>query len=291
MSRLLGARSVLRICLAFCWAASARGVAASDLAIQWSAPADCPDRAEIVSRVESELGDAAQAKVTAKAVVTRTADLYRAELRIQTPTGYGERTLENTRCEILAESVALVIALSASRPGPARGERLRLALSAHATGVAGPLPRVAVGVGGALALEGVAALRLELSGSYYASQSATFAQTNVGANFQMLRFGARACRVWTLGVLELAPCLGAQWYRVRGSGFGGMAFLSGAALLWGPALGAFLRLRLLPPLAIHLAADGFLLLSQQRFVYSDRGELHRPSALGFQLFLAPELLF
>jgi hypothetical protein len=238
------------------------------------------------------------ANLTATADVTQSATKFRAWVRFTSSSGFAERVLENTRCEILADSVALVIALAANasssprqRADDEQAHELALALSAHGTVVTGPLPQVAFGGGVALALEGIAALRLELSGSYYAPQSITFDQTNVGASFRLLRFGARGCGVWVIGAFDIAPCLGAQLFRIEGTGFGGQAYRSGATFMWGPALGVFSRLRLLPRFALYVAADGFVPVARQRFVYSDAGKLHRPAALGFQLFVGPEVRF
>jgi hypothetical protein len=261
--------------------------------IEWKAPAECPSESDMLSRVERSLGDAdrAQANLSAAARVTRTSGGYRAAVRIQTRAGSGERSLENANCEILADSVALVIALSASDSTPSTDRGLTLALSAHASALSGPLPSFGFGAGGALAVEGLWALRFELSGSYYAAQSLTYEQTNVGARFQLLRFGARVCRLWGVGPFDFAPCLGAQIYRIAGDGFGGMKRDNGTAYLWGPALGVFTRLRLFSVFAVVLAADATALTSRRRFIYSDLGPLHKPAALAFQLFIAPEVQF
>ena len=298
MSRLFRARvcwsgqrfQVVYACLAFLWTGSAREVAATELAIQWTAPAGCPDRAEMVSRVERALEDAsAPEQLSATGKVTRLPGMYRAQVRVQSSIGSGERVLENTDCEILADSVALVIALSASESeGGAQGV---FALSAHGSVAFGPLPEPAFGVGGALALEGLWSLRWELTGTYYAEQSSSYDDANVGADFRMLGFGARGCRVWELGRFDLAPCLGIQLYRIEGEGHGGMLQSSGAAYVWGPALRLFGRLRLLRAFAVFLAADGVVPVVRRSFVYRDLGPLHRPAAFAFQLFLAPEVLF
>jgi len=212
--------------------------------------------------------------------------------------GSGERVLENARCEFLAESVALVIALSApqfagARRKPARGgpdSGLAPVLSAHAAAVEGPLPRLALGVGGTLGVEGIAALRLDLSGTYYAHQSSTFEDMSIGARFGLLAFGVRGCRIWAIGSLELAPCLGAQFYRITGKGFGGMVSLDGGSLMWGPAVGVLGRLRLLERVALCLTVDGVAPLSRRRFVFSDvDGPLHRPTLFAFQLLVGPEV--
>lgn len=298
MSRRLPAQRILHVGLACLCLCTARDVAASELIVEWTAPPECPDHGDIVSSVERSLGDPANVNLTATATVTRTAGIFRASVAITSSAGHGERILENTRCELLAESVALVIALSAPHFADA-GEHahdsphdgLSPALSAHATAVTGLLPRLALGAGGTLALEGFAALRLELGGSYYAQQSSTFDEMSIGGHLGLLGIGLRACRIWTLGAFELAPCLGARFHRIAGMGFGGMVSLDGASLVWGPALGMFSRVRLLQRLALYLSADAVAAVSRRPFVFSDVGVLHRPAAVAFQLFVAPEVRF
>jgi hypothetical protein len=270
------------------------------LAVDWNAPPECPAQAELVSRVSRLLGGAVKSNLTAATDVTRAGGVYHARLRVTSAAGFGERTLENTRCEILTDSVALIIALSAAPASGQQsesttsesGEGLDLSISAHATGVFGPLPQMARGVGGALAVEGFAALRFELSGTYYARQSTTFPQTTLGGRFDLMRFGARGCRLWSFNVFTLGPCIGAEIYYIQGSGFGGMSKSDGESLVWGPAVGVFGRLRLLKVFALYLAADGVAPVSRRRFVFSDViGPLHRPSAVAFQVFIAPEVRF
>jgi hypothetical protein len=280
---------------------SARDVSASEIIIEWTAPRECPGQSEVVSGVDRALGDGAKASLTAIVRVTKAGDTYRAKLHITSAAGFGDRELEDTQCEILAESVALVIALSASRSTTARGDvprgahhpGLALALAPHATALAGALPALAIGAGVTLAVEGFAALRLELSGTYYARQSSTFGGTDptrIGGTFDLLRFSARGCRLWALGAVQLGPCAGAQLYRIGAAGFGGMISRPGESLMWAPAIGVFGRLQLLPRFGIQLAADAALPTTRQRFVFSDLGPLHRPSVLLFQLFVAPEVL-
>jgi hypothetical protein len=292
-------RHLIQAGLAVLCLGTARDVAASEVVVEWTAPPECPDQADMVDLVERALGDTSNANLTATAKVTRSAGLFRAQVLITSSAGFGQRILENPRCELLAESVALVIALStpqyaAPRRKPAHERSdggLAAALSAHAAAVVGPLPRLAIGAGGTLAVEGFAALRLELSGTYYAHQTSRFDEMNIGARFRLIGFGARGCRLWTLGPFELAPCLGAQFYAITGKGFGGMVSHDGGSLLWGPTLGVLGRLRLLPQLAFILAADGVVPVSRRRFVFSDVGRLHRPSAFAFQLFAGPEVRF
>lgn len=285
------------MCLALLCAGTARHVAASDLIVEWTAPPECPDKEKLTSRIEDSLGDAVTRNLTAATRVTRASDsgAYRAVVTITSAAGPRERTLENSSCEILTDSVALVIALIAVSSSPTSsdegGDSVALAISAHATALAGAMPNLAFGAGGALAVELFGALRLEWSGTYYAKQTATFDRSSIGAEFELLRFGLRGCLLWSFGALELAPCAGADLYRLEGAGFGGSEQKRGEAYLGGPALGGFGRVRLSSWLALTLAADGSVPVSRRRFVYPDRGALLQPSAVLFQVFVAPEVQF
>ena len=241
------------------------------------------------------------ANLTASADVIRFDHGFRARLRVTSAAGFAERVLENQHCDVLADSVALVIALSASRSvgtglqlaavsGDGSAE-LRLAVAAHASAGLGLLPWTAPGVGASLALEGVSALRLELSGTYYLQQTATLAERDAGARFGLLRLGARGCLLWAVQPLHLGGCVGGEIYRIQGVGFGGATQHSGASLDGGPAAGVFARLQLWEALSIKVSADGVVLMARQRFVFLNLDTLHRPALLVFQLFVGPELRF
>jgi hypothetical protein len=239
--------------------------------------------------------------LTAIVTVTHTPSRFQAEVRITSSAGSGARRLESASCETLADEVALVIALSASRVAgsgaaiedTAVSSALVPVLAAHATAVTGPTPRTALGAGATLALEGISALRLELGVTYYKQQADAFStQPQVGAVFNLLRVGARACRIWRAGLVDVAGCLGAQVYRIAAAGRGdGIVRYAGTALVWGPSLGLFGRLRLLPWFAVHLALDAIVPVSRDRFVFAVFGELHRPAAVALQGFLGPEVQF
>jgi hypothetical protein len=223
--------------------------------------------------------------------------VYRAKLLIRSTQAEdaGERTLENSDCSILADSVALVIALSAADGArdmrAASAETLRLGVSAHAAALSGTLPRVAFGAGVDLAAEGFWSLRTELSATLYLDQNERFAGRQIGATFRLISFAARVCRIWAFGRLELAPCLGAQLSRIAAQGFGGTQHSLGSASVVAPSLGLFVRLRLFSRFFVRLAADLAVPIERRRFVYTDLGLLHQPAALAGQLFLAPELQF
>jgi hypothetical protein len=278
-------------------AAPLRAVA-SPLSIEWSAPEECPDRAQLAARVSRLVGGDVLSQLSASTEVTRTERAYRASVRISGPAGVGERSLENADCDLLAESVALVIALSATsadtplpdlRSGPTA--RPIFGISAQASALFGPLPNPALGMGAGLSMDAKPSLRFELRGSYYLRQSATFDQSSLGARFQLVTFAARGCYAWRLRAFDLAPCIGAELYHVSAKGFGGEVSLSPAATWWGPALGLFGRWRLHEAFAIYVAADAVAPLTRRRFVFGDVGELHHPAVVAVQLLLAPELRF
>ena len=209
--------------------------------------------------------------------------------------------LESKSCSSLGEDVALVIALSTSqntgkapqheRSGEAALGKLALTLGAHATAVAGPMARPALGAGGTLALEGPAALRLELSGTYYAPQTVRFDdRPSDGAKLNLLRAGLRLCRLWYLGAVDLGGCVGGQFFRLAGKGFGSAVVShSGVSILGGPSLGVFARLELVDRIALLFAADGVAQLARDSFVFGVFGLLHKPSSFALQFFLASEV--
>ena len=290
----LGALGLLSGLALWLIAADTRAQALPWLTLDWTAPDDCPDQAELVSLVEHALDSTSLPKsISVKAGVTKTRSEYRAVLRFRDRDSIGERALSHTRCDILADSVALVIALSAadSSARPEQRSRTLVALSVHAAAVSGPLPELALGGGGALAIEGIGSLHVELSASYFAQQTARYDQLAIGATFQMARFAARSCGIWGFGRLDIAPCVGAELFYIRGTGFGGMAQQRGDTYVWGPELSALVRVRAWGPLAFNLVAGVTLALSRQRFRYSDLATLHQAAPWAFQVGISPEVLF
>jgi hypothetical protein len=289
----------LHFAIALAGASAVHGAGPPEFELAWSAPDECPDRAELMSRVERLLGGVVKSKLTAEADVTHTDGVYRARLRVVSAEGSGERVLENEQCDLLTDSVALVIALSASPPAesqpddarPEDTERLSVLASAEGDVVFGSLPHPAFGAGGAIGVEGLSSLRFELRGAYYGRQSATFDGDTLGARFGLVTFGARACRLWSFGAADLAPCIGAEAYLVTATGFGGAVSRHQETSWWGPAVGLFGRMRVTRSFAVYFAVDGTAQLTSRRFVFSDVGELYRPTAVALELLVAPEVRF
>lgn len=287
-----GARA-LQFVFALSWLIAARSTA-SELAIDWTAPLGCPSRDELTSRVAQLIGGAVRSDLIAATEVTHAADGYRALVRVERAAGAGERVLENARCDVLMESVALVLAMSTLMPEQHSDEDARHAFvaSAHGAALFGPLPKPALGVGAALGLDIQKSFRVEIRGTYYLSQSATFDQDDtLGGAFRLYRFAARGCRLFNVGIVELGPCLGADVAHLRANGFGGITSYDRKSTWWAPAGSLFGRVRFAKSFSVYLVAEGIAPLSRRAFVFSDVGALYRPWPLALQLLIAPEARF
>ena len=232
------------------------------------------------------MGRVPHSRVLATIGVTRTAAGYRAHVVMRGPAGLGTRELEDARCDVLVDSVAVLIALSIPDPASSDAERaLSWALWPQAQVSSGTLPLTAAGVGAAFAVEGLESLRLELHGAYYFPQSFTFEQTTLGGRFQLFTVGACICRLWSVESVQWGPCVGADVHHVSASGFGG-------ASRWGPSLRLFARAQLLPVFGISIAVEGVVPMSRPQFVFSDVEQpLHRVGAVALQASVGPEVRF
>jgi len=268
---------------------------AADERFAWSAPPECPSSHELRQRVMKWMAGSVQPNFTAVAEVTQRVHAYHAHVVLRDPSGFGERELEDPHCDGLLDKVALLIALSMPGQQDAvrtpRGAGLAVPLSVQGRLAVGALPLSAAGVGAAIAIETFSSTRFEVHGAYFAPQSVAFADATLGARFELLTLGARACRLWRIGRLQLGPCLGAEVHYATAKAFGGMPSLAGKAQWWGPAFGVFSRLTVLEPFALYLAAEVVVPLSRPYFRFSDVGDLHRVSPLALHVVVAPEVRF
>lgn len=82
-------------------------------AIGWEAPEGCPAAEELRARVVENLGRAVRdGEVDARLVVSRKGARWRVDMTVRTAAGDGERQLEAGSCQELAESAALIVALT-----------------------------------------------------------------------------------------------------------------------------------------------------------------------------------
>lgn len=270
------------------WAFGPCAVAAAPPVIQWAAPPECPDQAEIAARTARLMGPQLEPNLTAQIGVSRTAAGYRARMQIATPSGAGTRELEDAQCDRLADEVALVLALSSPTPPPSRPAGPRWTVAAFGGAVLGPLPAPAAAARIGLGVEW-ARLRVELHVSYSLAQTKAFGDGVLSGQFQLASGGAQAGLPLHFGLLELAPNVGVELEHFEVHGEGGVSRRTGYATSWGPALGLQARLRVAGPWAVVLATEGTLLLLRPRFVFSDAGTLHRPALWALNAWLGVEI--
>jgi hypothetical protein len=272
--------------------AAAQRARTAEWQVDWTAPPECSSARNLRERVMSLSGAAPDPRFKATIHVTRTSDGYRAQAVLSGPSGSGTRQLEDARCEILVDKLAVLMALSIpSAAPPDAGRSPSWALRPETQVASGSLPLTTAGLGAAVAVDGLGPLRIELHGSYYFPQSRTFEGTTLGGQFKLLTAGGCICRVWSFEILEWGPCVGAEVHHVSASGFGGAIQRPGSTVWWGPALRLFARAQLLPVFGISVAVEGVVPMSRPQFVFSDVGVLHRVGALTLQASVGPEVRF
>jgi hypothetical protein len=261
---------------------------AAELRIDSTAPAECFSVRALKARVMALMGSAPDADVFATVEVTRSAEGYRAQVTVRGPSGLGSRRLEDPRCDVLVDSVAVMIALSIPSPD---SPKPALVLRPEGRIAYGMLPRTAAGAGASVALEGLGRFRFELHGAYYVPQSTTFDLTTLGGRFQLFTAGACICHLWSFANVQWGPCVGAEVHSIRASGFGGEIRRSGSTAWWGPSARLFARLQLWPAFGISLAVEGVVPMTRPQFIFSDVEQLHRVGAIALQASVGPEIRF
>jgi len=283
------------MCLALLWSftSTARQAHAAELRIDLNGPLECSSASDLKARVMRLIGGAAHSDLRASVEVIRGEQTYRAHVVLRGPSGFGDRRLEDARCEILVDQLAVLIALSIpTGVNPNSEGELSLALGLEGRLASGSLPLLAAGVGSSIAVEELGSFRLELHGAYYFPQSTTFDQTSLGGDFQLFTAGACVCRLWSFGILQSGPCAGTEVHHISANGFGGATELAGSTTWWGLSLRLLGRVSLFPAFGINIAVEGMVPLSRPQFVFSDVvGELHRVSAVALQVSVGPEVRF
>src|SRR3954463_2550147 len=107
---LLAATRALSLALVWSLAGPAQRAHAAELRLDWTAPPECPSARDLRARVARLVGSVPDPNLLAAVEVTRAAEGYRAHLVLRGPSGFGERRLEDAQCDVLVDSVALLIA-------------------------------------------------------------------------------------------------------------------------------------------------------------------------------------
>ncbi len=189
------------------WGVPARAAdPAPNVRLTWSAPATCPTEAAVRDRVASLLERGAE--VDARAEVTEVGAAFKLALNLQTGSTEGERTLEADSCSVLAESAAVIVAMSAvarsvpREPVPLAPEERHDVEAASAKESRAPirvfrvfpygaldvgtLPKGAVGAGIGAAVTWARGPTLAVLGAAWAAENGALAEdAGQGAHFQL----------------------------------------------------------------------------------------------------------
>lgn len=290
------------------------------LKLTWMAPAGCPSGEDVRT---ATLRGADTGSVRGSGVLEADARVeqqqangWKVRLRTRRGTSTGERDIEASTCNGVADATALVLALALVPPGmapiepstPAAPSAPRpekdvvvrpaattsshaLALGAALAGDASTLPATAVG--GSLSIGWTPGrFRLEADARRWASQSQTVTGSDAGARFTLTSVGGRGC--WAAlrtRSFDLSPCAGADVHVVDAQGFGADANRSAAAQWTTIAGGALGRVPVTSWLALRARVEAFVPLSRPTFVVDGEGPVHRPPTVGAAASFGAELLF
>jgi hypothetical protein len=284
---------------------------AGALALEWTAPPECPAAAEVEARIRSLAGDALD--VAARVHVARTVDGYRADLVLRGRDGTArERSLTGESCQVVVEAVATVLVAShveeqaaAPRPPPARPDtpspRLEASppppissgwdvwVAARPMLDAGLLP--ATVLGGVVDVgAGLGDWRGELR---LAGLAPADAVAPAGSSAELFAFTAEgaACAARALATIRVGGCIGFGVALVHGRGVGVAEPRSELRLVPAPKLAVDLRWPARGRIALRGDATVRLALTRPEFSIENEGPLHRPALLSGQLALGPEARF
>lgn len=275
--------------------------------IAWEAPAGCPDGDTVRARVEAHLGRAPEpGDVDVALHVSQDGARWRVEMTI----GEGVRELEAATCDELAESAALIVAMtideaaqaappavpdlsdppaplpprrqvdtSERRPSPPTDVKLRA--RTFVVGDLGTMPEAAIGAGGAVEVA-LDAWGIEVAAARMAGQRAFVpGDPENGARVDLTSIATRLCYTADRRRLASRGCLGVEVEIVGAEGFGFNVPLSRTTTFGGgPHFGVGWAYRLLGPLSARLDIAIALLLVRPVLTEGDTGVvIHDPNLL------------
>ncbi|MEX1366963.1 MAG: hypothetical protein AB1Z98_27800 [Nannocystaceae bacterium] len=83
--------------------------------LEWTAPAECPSRAEVLERLRAELPDAEVSGLRARMTVRKEGDGFVLDAVVGTGQGQSDRRLEASTCSELADATVVLITLALTR--------------------------------------------------------------------------------------------------------------------------------------------------------------------------------
>ena len=168
------------------------------------------------------------------------------------------------------------------------------AIGASALGDAGTMARPDLGFAASLAWT-PARFRVELSGSYWLSQTITLAAPPPnpprGGRLDLATVGLLGCYALVTSPVELSPCAGAEIGPYRGSAFGVSETGSGSIVWSAFRVGGLAGLPIWGPLALRATLEGLAPLTRPTFQIGGVGQVHRPAPISGRAGIGAELRF
>lgn len=276
--------------------------AAEPLRLTWDAPAECPAGASVRAAAMQDVVPGTRT-LEAEAAVVRTERGWRVTLRTRRGEERGERTIEASSCEGVADATVVVLGLAlVDAPPPRAPVAPSSTIEAKSATRRSPVLAIGLGLGAEPSILPAAAFgaslsvawtpgrwRLEADARRWTSESGTVAGSAAGARFSLTSLGARLCFAALAGSFSLGPCAGADAELASARGFGADANYD-RSRAW-PALtgGVLARLAVTRWLALRARPEAVVPLSRPSFVVANEGEVHRPPAIGMAATIGAEL--
>jgi len=285
---------------------------ASDIALSWSAPHDCPDRERVGQGLSTRLGRPVRvgddADLAMHGVIAAQGGGYELTLETRSSAGSERRVLRARSCAELTRASLLIGALLLSAhggmgrdapaphhepvaPEAAPSERgWYLAVRARSVGDLGTLAPVSVGPGLALGV-GIAATYIELGAVWLpARELGGSGTTSPVGQLQLTAASVAGCQE-LLREVRLGPCLQLEGGRLSGRGEALASRAQASSAWWVAALGVRAGARLWGPIYGFAYAWAGLPLIQPQFAVHGLGVVHEvPALLGrFELSLEGRL--
>jgi hypothetical protein len=274
----------------------------SSVEIEWTAPDACPDRADVVRRVEIYLGrpPAPSESLSFRADVRQSDDgHFRATLKSRWTGGSAERSFDGIDCVKIARATALIIAMAIdpidvaeavteqkaevrpsdeARPAPTvhDGGDLHFGFGIRTTVDAGSLPLPTIGGGPVASLRG-GPWELDLAAAAWIPRRTSGAEERgAGGEISLMTGELRGCREIVPAALTVSLCLGGEVGVTDGIAFGILSPRHPRSPWVAPLLGFGVRPRLASGVWAWMSFDAAVPLIRPDYYIEGMGSVHRP---------------
>lgn len=287
----------LAICVALFASPLAAARARDAITLEFSAPAGCPQRDDILRAVDAQLGAgfASETRIAAEASVSaRSPNNYQLTLSYTTGSGARDvRQIAGESCAAVADAAVLVLALALApspslnvdEPAPPSASTLLVSAVGRLDGAFMPRLATAFGLG-----VGWAYGALEVHAGAYLFLPQHVERGGVIAQLSLWSVELGACYMFDLRPLVLGPCADAELGQLSGRASGPLAAATpGSARVQALRAAAAARLALFGPIELQLRVGWTWITRRPEFVVDEVGSFARPASSGLYLVLGPLL--